>query len=65
MEDMAALGILSRQELMHSYGRESNLTSLPVTVTFATVWEWSGFYLAFFILLVSLFEEWRNVLPWE
>jgi acyl-CoA dehydrogenase family protein 11 len=46
MKDTAALGIPSRRQLVQSYCR-SNTTSLPVTVPTATVWEWSGFYLAF------------------
>jgi hypothetical protein len=46
---MAALGIPSRHQLVQSYCRRSHLKSLPATASlnFATVWEWSGFYLAF------------------
>jgi aminoglycoside phosphotransferase (APT) family kinase protein len=43
MEDMAALGIPSRRQIVQSYCRSN--PSLPVNV--ATAWEWSGFYLAF------------------
>jgi aminoglycoside phosphotransferase (APT) family kinase protein len=43
MEDIAALGIPSRRQLVQSYCRSN--PNLPVTVT--TAWEWSGFYLAF------------------
>jgi aminoglycoside phosphotransferase (APT) family kinase protein len=49
MKNMVALGIPSRHQLVQSYCRRSHLKSLPATASlnFATVWEWSGFYLAF------------------
>jgi hypothetical protein len=54
MEDMVALGIPSRQQLVQPYCRDSNLTSPPVTATFATFWEWSGFYLAFLFFKICV-----------
>lgn len=45
MKDIAAIGIPRRRQLVQSYCRSN--PSLPVTVKFSTVWQWSGFYLAF------------------